>query len=250
MTDRYEQLLAESSTEEADKILSLCGFESKEEYFEHEGEIVRECFLYLEEGKSDGQCAYLLRSSQEKAELPVNEGTLTCLELHELVGRNLSEEEVARILDVGQLEEKEEYTFAEVDSFLETHKIIESELDEEDVSSVNQVSSSPSPVLGNDKAEVVLNLINSLSEAETEKVVLQLSQRAAGQRHQIQQAYDRRFIAQFKQKVESGELSARIQQEIELSEGKEFDLMTKVEAWEENEAQQLKPVQSNPALPG
>ncbi len=110
MSERYEQLFEGKSTESADKILSLCGFEGKEEYFEHESEIVRECFCYLESGKSDAQCAYLLRSSQQKAELSVNQGNLTAPELHQLVGRTLSEDEVSQILALVELEPKEEYT--------------------------------------------------------------------------------------------------------------------------------------------
>ncbi len=142
MSERYEQLFEGKSTESADKILSLCGFEGKEEYFEHESEIVRECFCYLESGKSDAQCAYLLRSSQQKAELSVNQGNLTAPELHQLVGRTLSEDEVSQILALVELEPKEEYTFTEADSFLESHHLIESESDNPSTASNSTASDS------------------------------------------------------------------------------------------------------------
>ena len=127
MTDRYEQLFEHKSPQEADRVLALCQFESKGEYFEHEGEIIRECFHYLEESKSDAQCAYLLRASQQKAELSVNEGALSRAELHQLVKHDLSEEEVANILEIVELESKEEYSFVEADSFLEGWSLLESE---------------------------------------------------------------------------------------------------------------------------
>ena len=249
MTDRHEQLFEHKSSQEVDKILALCNFESKGEYFEHESEIITECIQYLSEGRSETQCAYLLRESQRRAELTVNEGILTSSELHQLLGKDLSSEEVSRILEIAELKQKKEYSFVEADSFRESWSLVQ---EEKEASIAKEKSSSPSPSagLGNDKAEVILNLINSLSEEETEKVVAQLSQRAAKHRQQINQAYDRRFITQFKQIVESGELSARIQQEIELSEGKEFDLIAQVEALEENEAQQLKSAGENLALPG
>ncbi|MGK7949200.1 MAG: hypothetical protein AB4368_10460 [Xenococcaceae cyanobacterium] len=251
MTDRYEQLFEHKSPQEADLILALCQLESKEEYFEHEGELVRECFRYLEFGKSEAICAYLLRESQRKSDLPVNSGTLTEEELYQLVGKDLSDEEIAKTLEIAELEQKEEYSFVEADSIIESWNLIQEASftsTEEEVSSTSVPSTAPE--LGNDKASILLNLINSLSEEETEKVAMQLSQRAAGHRQQINQAYDRRFVAKFKQIVESGELNARIQQEIELSEGKELDLIAKVEAIEAQETQQLRSAQENPALPG
>lgn len=130
MTDRYEQLFENKSPQEADKIIALCQFESKGEYFEHESEIVRECIRYLEEGKSEAQTAYLLRSSEQKAELSVNEGNLTAAEMHQLAKKDLSAEEIANTLDGAELEHKEEYSFIEVDSFLEIWGMIESDLTE------------------------------------------------------------------------------------------------------------------------
>ncbi len=130
MTERYDELFANQPQELCQRVLSLSGFEGKAEYLEHESEIIRECFGYIESGKSDGLIRYLLRDSQVNAELPVNnEGTLSAAELHELTGAALSEEEINKILDVVDLEKKEEYSFQEADSFLETYSAIKSELE-------------------------------------------------------------------------------------------------------------------------
>lgn len=130
MTERYDELFANRDPEFCDRILSLCGFEGKEEYLEHESEIIRECFGYVESGKSDPVTRYLLRDSQVKAELPVNnEGTLSAAELHELTGRTFSESELIDILFEVELENKEEYSFQEADSFLESYERWKSQKD-------------------------------------------------------------------------------------------------------------------------
>ncbi len=129
MTDIYEQLFDQNSPEEADRVLALCGLEGKAEYLEHETDLVRECFGYIESGKSDRFISYLLRDSQVKAELPANEGTLSAAELHELTGATLSEDEINKILDLVDLENKEEYSFQEADSFLESYSAFKSELE-------------------------------------------------------------------------------------------------------------------------
>ena len=67
MTERYEQLFTDKSPEFANRVMGLCGFEGKAEYLEHESEIIRECFGYIESGKSDRLISYLLRESQIKA---------------------------------------------------------------------------------------------------------------------------------------------------------------------------------------
>ena len=132
MTERYEELFPNNDSEFANRVLSLCGFEGKADYLEHESEIVRECFGYIESGKSDRVTRYLLRDSQLKAELPVNnEGTLSAAELHQLIGRTLSESELTKILDVVDLENKDEYSFPEADSFLESYSAFKSELESE-----------------------------------------------------------------------------------------------------------------------
>ena len=129
MAERYDELFANQPQELCERILSLCGMEGKAEYLEHEGEIIRECFGYIESGKSVSVTSYLLRDSQVKAELPANEGTLSAAELHELTGTTLSEEELNEILDVVDLEKKEEYSFQEADSFLESYSAFKSELE-------------------------------------------------------------------------------------------------------------------------
>ncbi len=130
MAERYEELFSNNDSEFANRVLSLCGLEGKGEYLEHESEIVRECFSYIESGKSDRVISYLLRDSQVKAELAVNnEGTLSAAELHELTGRSFSDEELTQILDVVDLERKEEYSFPEADSFLESYEAFKSELE-------------------------------------------------------------------------------------------------------------------------
>ena len=131
MAERYDELFANQPQELCERVLSLCGMEGKAEYLEHEGEIIRECFGYIESGKSVSVTSYLLRDSQVKAELPANEGTLSAAELHELTGTTLSEEELNEILDVVDLEKKEEYSFQEADSFLESYGAFKSELESE-----------------------------------------------------------------------------------------------------------------------
>jgi len=118
----YEELFADRDSEYCDRILALCGLEGKAEYLEHESDLVRECFGYIEAGKSDRLTKYLLRDSQIKAELPVNNGNLSESELHQLMDRTLSEEELDKILDVVDLDRKEEYSFQEADSFLESYE--------------------------------------------------------------------------------------------------------------------------------
>ena len=125
----YEELFADRDSEYCDRILALCGLEGKAEYLEHESDLVRECFGYIEAGKSDSQCKYLLRDSQIKAELPVNNGNLSESELHQLIDRTLSEEELDKILDVVDLERKQGYSFQEADSFLESYEAFKSELE-------------------------------------------------------------------------------------------------------------------------
>ena len=126
MTEQYNELFANRDPEFCDRILSLCGFEGKAEYLEHESEIIRECFGYIESGKSDRVTRYLLRDSQVKAELPVNnEGTITAAELYQLTGRTFSESELIDILFEVELENKEEYSFQEADSFLELKSELE-----------------------------------------------------------------------------------------------------------------------------
>lgn len=125
----YEELFANRDSEYCDRILALCGLEGKAEYLEHESDLVRECFGYIEAGKSDRLTKYLLRDSQIKAELPVNNGNLSESELHQLMDRTLSEEELDKILDVVDLDRKEEYSFQEADSFLESYEAFKSELE-------------------------------------------------------------------------------------------------------------------------
>ena len=129
MTERYDELFANQPQELCERVLSLCGMEGKAEYLEHEGEIIRECFGYIESGKSVSSISYLLRDSQVKAELPANDGTLSAAELHELTGATLSEEDLTHILDLVDLEKKEEYSFQEADSFLESYSAFKSELE-------------------------------------------------------------------------------------------------------------------------
>ncbi|MDJ0747776.1 MAG: hypothetical protein QNJ32_31200 [Xenococcaceae cyanobacterium MO_167.B27] len=131
MTERYDELFANRDPEFCDRILSLCGMTGKAEYLEHESEIIRECFGYIESGKSDPVTRYLLRDSQVKAELPVNnEGTITAAELYQLTGRTFSESELIDILFEVELENKEEYSFQEADSFLESYERWKSQKDQ------------------------------------------------------------------------------------------------------------------------
>lgn len=131
MTERYNELFADQPSDYCERVLGLCGFEGKEEYLEHEAEIIRECFGYIESGKSDSSTRYLLRDSQLKAELPVNnEGTLSAVELHQLTGRSFSEDELIDILFEVELENKEFYSFPEADSFLESYEKWKSEKDD------------------------------------------------------------------------------------------------------------------------
>ena len=131
--ERYDALFANQAPDYCERVLGICGFEGKEEYLEHEAEIIRECFGYIESGKSDRVTRYLLRDSQVNAELPVNnDGTLSAAELHELTGRTFTEEELNEILDVVDLENKEEYSFQEADSFLESYEAFKSELESQD----------------------------------------------------------------------------------------------------------------------
>ncbi len=131
MAERYEELFPNHDSEFANRVLSLCGMTGKSDYLEHESEIVRECFGYIESGKSDRSTRYLLRDSQLKAELPVNnEGTLSAAELHQLTGRSFSEDELIDILFEVELENKDEYSFPEADSFLESYEKWKSEKDD------------------------------------------------------------------------------------------------------------------------
>ncbi len=131
MTERYEELFPNNDSEFANRVLSLCGFSGKADYLEHESEIVRECFSYIESGKSDRVTSYLLRESQIKAELPVNnEGTLSAAELHQLTGQSFTESELIDILFEVELENKDEYSFPEADSFLESYEKWKSEKDD------------------------------------------------------------------------------------------------------------------------
>ncbi|MDJ0534749.1 MAG: hypothetical protein QNJ70_20090 [Xenococcaceae cyanobacterium MO_207.B15] len=169
MTERYDALFANQPSDYCERVLGLCGFQGKEEYLEHEAEIIRECFGYIESGKSDRVTRYLLRDSQVNAELPVNnDGTLSAAELHELTGATLSEEELNEILDVVDLENKEEYSFQEADSFLESYEAFKSELESQE-DDEPEPESEPEP-----QALTLLDLKQRASAEITLSQVLQL----------------------------------------------------------------------------
>ncbi len=299
MTDRYEQLFEHKSPQEADRILALCQFESKGEYFEHEGEIIRECFHYLSEGKSDAQCAYLLRASQQKAELSVNEGALSRAELHQLVKSDLSEEEVANVLEIAELESKEEYSFVEADSFLEGWSLLESEaessssdnseritlidlqklsgqkitisevlkrlvwcgLKEQDVYTQEQADilakccelkeqgRSGQEIAehfgvrsdGDSQVKQIFDSIANLSELQPGKILETLAQTMVNQRVQVEKVFNQLTYTKLHQALNSGELEAKIDAQIQQNVGNELTLQAMVETWTEEQEQSILP---------
>lgn len=120
------ELFGELSTDDIFETLKACTLEQKDEYMEDEADRFRECRALIEQGKTYKQAAAQFRK-QDKLKPPgdaqVDANTLEMLELlalaGEQVGGKISLIEAGKILVACGLPDKEEYTGAECDRFVE-----------------------------------------------------------------------------------------------------------------------------------
>lgn len=123
MNRKHDELFKDKPHEETSQILDICQIKEKAEYSKSEENIIKEYFNYLEKGKNEIQSSYLLRSKQKKAKLPINQGEMSSEELLGLLDKNLTGEELAKILETVELEKKERYSFEEADLFLKNYRL-------------------------------------------------------------------------------------------------------------------------------
>lgn len=124
------ELFGELSSVDIAETLKACTLEQKDEYMEDEADRFRECRALIEQGKTYKQAAQFRKQDKLKqtGDAQPDTNTLEMLELlalaGEQVGGKISLIEAGKILAACGLPDKEEYTGAECDRFVEACTLV------------------------------------------------------------------------------------------------------------------------------
>ena len=235
MVDYRDNLLANLSEEERVKILQACGLEDKQEYLESEGDLVRQFQGYLESGKNWQQAVFWLRKERkDEAEL-----SFSLIELKQLAETQLSISATLQILSLCGLPEQDFYTEKQAELFVECCSLREQGKSPEEIAQhfgVEGISS-----VGKAQVKQVFERIEQMSEVQQQQLLETLAQTMVNQRVQVEKVFNQLTYTKLHQALNSGELEAKIDAQIQQNVGNELTLQAMVETWTEEQEQSMLP---------
>ena len=217
------ELFGELSSIDIAETLKACALEQKDEYIEDEADRFRECRALIEQGKTYKQAAAQFRKQDKLKQTGDAQADTKDLEMSELltlaseqVGTRISLIEAGKILAACDLPDKEEYTSAQCDRFVEACILVKQEgKTYQEVALHFGAVQAPNESMEHQEllAEVqgIQSSVSSLSSTQTMQVMQALPQMSLEQLKAIKLQFLRDLNRELREYVESGRMQAEFQ---------------------------------------
>ncbi len=215
-----QELFGELSSADIAETLKACALDSKDEYIEDEADRFRECRALIEQGKTYKQVAAQFRKQDKlnqtgDAQAPANQ-----LEMPELlalaseqVGTRISLIEAGKILSACDLPDKEQYTSAECEVFVEACTLVKEQgKTYEEVAAHFGIAQQSKSNAHSVVLEEVRQLLSQPAFSQAEQILEALPQLAVEQLEEIKVLFLQMTLQRLRQGVNSGELELAIRQ--------------------------------------
>lgn len=218
-----QELFGELSSVDIAETLKACTLEQKDEYIEDEADRFRECRTLIEQGKSYKQAAAQFRKQdklKQTGDAQVDTNTLEMLELlalaGEQVGGKISLIEAGKILAACDLPDKEEYTGAECDRFVEACSLVKQQGKTYQEVAINfGVATAPDD--SQERQELLAEVqemqssVSSLSGTQAAQVMQALPQMSLEQLRAIKLQFLRDLNRELREYISSGRMQAEFE---------------------------------------